>query len=235
MRSLVTALLIALVASGMLNPSLMAAAKPLGTVVAAENAHLGDAVLALGTNVFPGDFLQTDSNGTLRLRMGSTQVYLAAGSAATLQQAPDQLTGRFGANLVRGTVGFSSALPGSFQVDTPVATVRSNQGPAFGEVTLMGPNTILVAAYRGSLLVTGNGVERVIPEGDSFNVTLLPDPDPAQGPQGAGTGNTKAQRASSYGVNNHGQIIFTAIVIGLAAGGAYAAWHLATESDPQPH
>ena len=238
MRSFASALLIALVISGMLHPSLMAAAKPLGTVVAAENAHLGDAVLALGTNVF-GDFLQTDSNGTLRLRVGSTQVYLAAGSAAVLRQAPDQLTnqptGQFGANLVRGTVGFSSALPGSFQVDTPVATVRSYQGPTFGEVTLVGPNTILVAAYRGSLLVTGNGVERVIPEGDSFNVTLLPDPDPAQGPQGAGTGNTKAQRPSSYGVNNHGQIIFTAIVIGLAAGGAYAAWHLAAESDSQPH
>lgn len=235
MRSFASALLIALVVSGVVNPSLMAAAKPVGTVVAAKNAHLGEAVLALGTNVFPGDFLQTDSNGTLRLRVGSTQMYLAAGSAAVLQQPPDQPTGRFGANLVRGTVGFSSALPDSFQLNTPVATVCPYQGPAFGEVTLVGPNTIMVAAYRGSLLVTGNGAERVIPEGDSFNVTFLPDADPAQGPQGAGTGNTKSQRPSSYGVANHGQLVFTAIVIGLAAGGAYAAWHYATESDPHPH
>ena len=235
MRSFVNTFLVALLVSAMSNPSVVAAAKPLGTVVAAENAHLGDAVLTLGTNVFPGDFLQTDSSGTLRLRIGLTQMYLAAGSAALLESAPDQATGRSGAQLVRGTVGFSSALPDSFQLDTPVATVRPYRGSVFGEVTLVGPNTIVVAAYRGSLLVTGNGAERVISEGDSVNVSFLPDPDPAQGPQGAGTGNTKSQRSGSYGVANHGQLVFTAIIIGLAAGGAYAAWHLAAESDPQPH
>lgn len=102
MRSFVSALLIALVVSSTINASLVAAAKPLGTVIAAENAHLGDAALTLGTNVFSGDFLQTDFNGAIRLRAGSTQMYLAAGSAAVIQRISDQLPDRFGANLVHG-------------------------------------------------------------------------------------------------------------------------------------
>lgn len=237
MRSIARTFLVAFVISGLLNFPANAAAKPLGMVVAAENAHLGGTKLSMGTNVFPGDSVQTDAGGTLRLRVGPTQVYLASESAAVLEQTSDKI----GATLSRGTVGFSSAQANQFEVETPVATVRPAAGSAFGEVTLVGQHTILVAAYRGSLLVSANGVERTISEGNSFSVTFVPDGDSssaAQDQQGGGTdndnGNGKQKRSTQYGVTYNGQIVFTAIFIGLAAGGAYAAWHYATESNPNP-
>jgi ferric-dicitrate binding protein FerR (iron transport regulator) len=220
-RSICRSILLAALVSGMLNSSLLAAAKPLGMVVVAQNAHLGEADLALGTNVFSGDFLQTEPRGNLRLRLGSAQVYLNAASAAILDQQGESV----GAKLVRGTVGFSSAPANGFQIETPVATVRPAKGTAFGEVTIVNPQTILVAAYRGSLLVTGNGIERVIPEGSAYNVSLAPDPEPAPAspsPQGA------------YGVSNHAHIIFAAVILGAAGLGGYLAWHYTTESDPNP-
>jgi hypothetical protein len=225
--------LIALVISSMLNLPVMAAAKPVGMVVSAENAHLGELNLAMGTNLFPGDFLQTDPNGTLRLKVGSAQVYLGPGSAAVLEQQADKV----GAKLTRGTVGFSSAPASGFAIDTFVASVRPAKDGGFGEVTIVGPRTILVAAYRGSLIVSGTGIERTIPEGNSFNVTLAADADP-QGPQGAeggNGGNGSSRQRTTRGVANHDAIIFTAVVLGAAAGGAYAAWHFTTESDPTPH
>ena len=222
----------------MLNFPVMAAAKPVGMVVSAENAHIGELNLAMGTNLFPGDFLQTDPNGTLRLKVGSAQVYLGPGSAAVLEQETDKL----GAKLMRGTVGFSSAPAHGFAIDTLVASVRPAKDGGFGEVTIIGPRTILVAAYRGSLIVGGNGIERTIPEGNSFNVTLAADAD-SQGPQGAeqgagggnNGGNGNSRQGTTRGVANHDAIIFTAVVLGAAAGGAYAAWHFTTESDPAPH
>jgi hypothetical protein len=214
-------ILVAVLASGMIASPLLAAAKPLGMVVLAQNAHLGEADLALGTNVFSGDYLQTEPHGNLRMRVGAAQVYLTAASAAVLDQQGDTI----GAKLVRGTVGFSSAPATGFEIVTPIATVRPAKSAAFGEVTLVNQQTILVAAYRGSLLVKGAGIERVIPEGSAYNITFSPDPQPAASspnPQGA------------YGVSNHGHIIFAAIVLGFAAGGAYAAWHFSTESDTNP-
>jgi hypothetical protein len=220
-RSICQSILVSVLASAMIASPLLAAAKPLGMVVLAQNAHLGEADLALGTNVFSGDYLQTEPRGTLRMRVGAAQVYLAAASAAILDEQGDTV----GAKLVRGTVGFSSAPASGFQVETPVATVSPAKGPAFGEVTLLNPQTILVAAYRGSLLVKGAGIERVIPEGSAYNITYSPDPEPAASSNSA---------QGTYGVSNHGHIIFAAIVLGFAAGGAYAAWHFSTESDTNP-
>lgn len=229
MRLIARSALIALLASGMLNLPLLAAAKPLGMVVTADSAHVGGTTkLAMGTNVFPGDYLDTDPGGTLRVKMGSTQIYLSSASAAVLEQDADTM----GAKLTRGTLGFSSAQANEFEVHTPVATVRPAKGTAFGEVTLVGPHTIMVAAYRGSLLVSSNGMERVIPEGNSFNVSLAADAD--ADPAGAGGGGNNPPQTGVHGVSNHGQIIFAAVVLGAAAGGAYAAWHYATESNPNP-
>ena len=221
MRSFCRSILVAVLASGMLNSPLLAAAKPLGMVVLAQNAHLGEADLALGTNVFSGDFLETEPRGNLRLRMGAAQVYLAAASAAILDEQGDTI----GARLVRGTVGFSSAPVNGFEIETPIATVRPAKGPAFGEVTLVNPQTILVAAYRGSLLVKGNGIERVIPEGSAYNITYSPDPEPAA---------SSPSSQGSYGVSNHGRWLVAAGILGGTAAISYWVWHHTTESDTNP-
>lgn len=221
MRSFCRSILVVVLASGMMTSPAVAAAKPLGMVVLAQNAHLGEADLALGTNVFSGDYLQTEPRGTLRMRLGAAQVYLSAASAAILDQQGDTI----GTKLVRGTVGFSSAPANGFEIETPIATVRPAKGPAFGEVTLVNPQTILVAAYRGSLLVKGNGIERVIPEGSAYNITFSPEPEPSSSspsPQGA------------YGVSNHGRWLVAAGILGGTAAISYWVWHHTTESDPNP-
>jgi hypothetical protein len=120
-----------------------AAGTPLGMVVNAENAHLSEATAALGTNVFAGDSLQTDPDGTLRVRVGSNQVYLAAASFAMLLQDHDNIR----VKLDRGTVGFSSPAASHFEIETPVGIIRGANGKAaFGEVTVIGPGKIMVAA-----------------------------------------------------------------------------------------
>ena len=220
MRSLCRSILVAVLASGMLNSPLLAAAKPLGMVVLAQNAHLGEADLALGTNVFSGDFLETEPRGNLRLRMGAAQVYLAAASAAILDEQGDTI----GARLVR-ELSISSAPVNGFEIETPIATVRPAKGPAFGEVTLVNPQTILVAAYRGFLLVKGNGIERVIPEGSAYNITYSPDPEPAA---------SSPSSQGSYGVSNHGRWLVAAGILGGTAAISYWVWHHTTESDTNP-
>ncbi len=230
MRLAARSFLVAFIVAGMLNPSALAApAKPLGMVVSAEKAHLGETAVAMGTNVFGGDYLQTEPNGSLRAKVGPSQIYLGSASGAVLQQDGDKIA----AKLTQGTIGFSSAVANQFEIDTPIGTVRPEKGQAFGEVTLVSPKTILVAAYKGSLVVSSNGIERTIPQGNAYNVTFADANDPQN--QGGGTsagGNGNGRTV--YSVSNHGQVIFTIIVLAAAAGGAYAAWRLANDSDSTP-
>jgi hypothetical protein len=254
LRSLARSCLLALLTSGMLNtPGAYAAANPIGIIVTAANAHLGGENAVTGSNVFPGDYLETDSTGTLRFKSGGSQFYLGASSSMVLLGQERTVD----AKLVRGTLTFNltghSIEAAQFQVETPVGIIRAaNPKGAFGEVTVLSSEKIVVAAYRGDLMVTGSGMERMIKEGDAFTVTLVPDP---QGPAGAGTGNhSDTQRDSSgnqnpnpggnqgggngghFGINS-GALRFDAILIGIFAGAGAAAWVLSSESDsqPQPH
>jgi hypothetical protein len=216
---------IACLIAGILNlPIIAAAARPLGMVIVAENAHLSGANANVGADVFTGDALQTDPGGSLRLKFGSTQLYLTSDSNALLGQEANPLR----VKLTRGRLGFSSGVAGQFEVETPIGTVRSADGQrAFGEVTILGPQKILVAAYHGSLVVAGAGVERTIPEGNAYNVTLTPDSDPAA----AGPAPAAPKPALHPAV---GSLAFDLVLLGVAGGLGYAAWHFATESDTVP-
>lgn len=177
--------LVACLISGLLNlSSVAAAAKPVGMVVLAENAHLSGATASIGADVFAGDTLHTDPGGSLRLKFGASQLYLTSATAATLSQETSPLH----VTLMQGTLGFSSDAADQFVIDTPVGTVRASDGQrVFGEVTILGPRKILVAAYHGSLVVAGNGVRRTIPEGDSYNVTFVPEAQPGGADPAAAT------------------------------------------------
>ena len=217
--------LVALLVSGLpVFPVMAAGARPLGMVVTAENAHVSGAVASVGSDVFTGEVLQTDPGGNLRLKFGMTQIYLNSGSNATLGQEANPLR----MVLTQGTLGFSSAAGAQFEVETPVGIVRSADGQrAFGEVTLVGPKKILVAAYHGTLIVKGVGIERTITEGNAFNISLAPDPEPA------GAGPTPASpKPALHG--GGGVLIFDAVILGAAGGVGYAIWHYTTESDPTP-
>jgi ferric-dicitrate binding protein FerR (iron transport regulator) len=227
LRLIARSMLAAILVAGMLDlPAMAAAGRPVGMVVNAESARLGEANAAMGADVFAGDALQTDPGGTLRLKLGSTQLYLGSASAATLGQQENRLQVR----LVRGMLGFSSAAGDQFQVETPIGIVRSADGQrAFGEVTITGPQSILVASYHGALLLSGSGGERTITEGDAYNVSLAPDPNPAATPASPGP----APAPPVSGLQNH--YVFDAVVIGAAAGAAAAFWVVFGNSDYHTH
>jgi hypothetical protein len=160
--------LIGFVISGLAGfPAMAAGGRPLGVVVTADKAHLSGANASIGADVFTGELLETEPNGTLRLKFGATQLYLNPASNVVLGQEANPLR----VILNKGTVGFSSNAANQFEVQTPVGIVRSADGQrAFGEVSIVGPDKILVAAYHGSLVVSGAGIERTITEGNAFNV-----------------------------------------------------------------
>ena len=149
----------------------LAAAKPVGMVVLAENAHLSGVTANIGADVFAGDVLHTDPGGNLRMKFGATQLYLNSASAATIGQEAPPLR----VSLTQGTLGFSSNAADQFEIETPVGIVRGADGQrAFGEVT------ILRAAHnsRGGLSrFTGCGRKRGAAHhprrGDSYNVTFV--------------------------------------------------------------
>ena len=228
LRAISRAALVAVLISSVFNLSTaLAAGRPLGMVVIAENAHLSGTDASIGADVFSGDALQTDPNGSLRLKVGTTQLYLTAASSAILGQEANPLR----VNLAQGTLGFSSEVGSQFEVQTPIATVHSANGQrAFGEVTILGPEKILVAAYHGSLVVVGNSAERTIPEGNSYNITFSPSSEPA--PASASPASPPVP-GLHHGVP--GSLWFDLIVLGAAGGLGYFFWHHFTESDNHPH
>jgi hypothetical protein len=236
LRLIVRPFIVFLLTASLLDLSVFASVvSPLGVVVTSENAHVDDANVATGTNIFAGDYLQTDKGGTLRLKVGSSQFYLSSASSAILLQEQRALRMK----LTQGKIGFSSPVAGDFEIETPVAMVRAaNRKAALGEVTLVGPHQIMVAAYRGSLVISNAGMERTIVEGTAYNVSL------AQGTEGTGAANDDSagngsgngnNQGGGYPVHNYGPLIFTAVFAGGLSGLGYTIWHFATESNYVPN
>ena len=163
--------------------------KPLGMVIQAEVARLDNARAVVGATVYPGDALATDPGGSMRLKLGSGQLYLLGSTTATLAQNPAAVH----AVVNRGTVGFSTSASDPLELETPLGIVRASNGAGYGQVTLTGPGEMIVSAYRGDLIVDYNGELHTIPEGKSVRVEKEMEPSaepaaaPPQTPQGTGT------------------------------------------------
>ena len=201
----------------------IAADIPTGVVSDAVLAHVDGADAALGANVYAGDALNTYPGGTLRMRVGSGQLFMLASSEASVTQDH----GRIDMIMKSGTAGFSGTIDDPLEIDTPVGTVRpANDKHAFGQVTITGASQIIVTSYEGTLSLTHDGEERMIEAGKSYRVTLAAPAPPAapypQGGQGAGTS------------NNHRRLIFEAILIGGTAAVGYVVWHVLSESPSNP-
>lgn len=222
MQSFARTLIVAFLAAGMMNlPAMAANEKPLGIVVLASNAHLDTADAAMGANVYAGDALETAAGGTLRLKVGTGQLYLMSESAAQL--VPSE-TGAH-AKLTRGTIGFSAAASDGIAIETPVGTIRAADGQrAFGQVMLTGPREIIVTAYTGALIVEYEGEEHVINEGKTFEVSLPPADSAAAAPP------------QKYGVTPafNDKLLLKAIVVGSIALVGFFVWCVESESTYHP-
>jgi hypothetical protein len=225
MRVCFRACLIAILAAGLLNlPAYAANDSPLGMIIQAEGlAHLGPAKAAIGSTVYPGDSIFTEAGGTMRMRVGSSQVYLLSESGASLSQGKDMVH----VIVAHGTVGFSSPANDPIGLDTPLGFVHPVPGhAAFGQVALNSRIEMIVTAYHGDLLVEENGNTHTILEGKSYRITTDLEQPPAQpnsaSQSGQGSGTTKSAMSSPKG-----EII---AIVGTAALLSWLAWSELCES-----
>jgi hypothetical protein len=231
LRFCTRSLLIAFISSGMLllqvQPSLQAApaptdsqanAAPFAVIALATLAHVGRANAAGGTTVYPGDTLDTASGGELRLTVGAGQVYLLSDTAANILRSGAILQ----AAIVRGTIGFSSLTDHQFQIVAPEGIIEAADGlPAYGQVTITGPNDIVISAYTGALVLHRGAQTLLVKAGDSYYVSLVPDPEPPQ------------RRAGVIPAYNY-HLVWRIIVVAAAGGIGYWLWRTYCESPIDP-
>jgi hypothetical protein len=170
----IRAALVVLLSMGLVNlPSMAAASKPLGMVVAADHAYLDHASAATGASVYSDDALVTEQGGSLRLSVGASQIYLLSLSSASLEPRDDKIQAR----VDRGTMGFSTARPGQLEIQTPLGVVHgADANPIFGQVSLLNPAKLRISSYKGTLIVEEpNGEEKTIAEGETYEATLVSD------------------------------------------------------------
>lgn len=202
---------------------------PIGTVIAADRAHVGQTNADVGTTVYGGDRISTDAQGNMQLRAGAARLLLMSSSTAIV----DDSDGSPSAKLVMGTATFSTGNAHAFTLYASRAAIRAQtDAPTVGQVTYLSEKDLLVTSRRGGLTITVENETKVVPEGSSFHVLLDPESEP-QGPAGAGSENDKKQRGSN-GPLKAGRSRFLIVAVGLTAVATYFAVSESLESPARP-
>ena len=203
-------------------PALAATAKPLGLVVQAHEAMLDNSTLAVGTTVFPGDTVQTDEGGTLRLKFGTNQLYLLSSSAATFSQNE---------NTIRA--GFSSNASSELELAIPQGILRAARGQAAsGQVTITNPQEVVISSYQGALVLDNEGEFHTIPAGKTYRVTM--DLEPAAEPAAPARRDQDPNKDAGVIPTKRRKLYFELILVGAAAIGTYFIWREVTVSPSLP-
>lgn len=206
-------------------------ATPLGTVIAADRAYVGSAGANVGTTVYSGDRVSTDTQGTMQVRAGAARLLLLSSSAAFI----DDNEGAPSARLVLGTATFSTGNAHAFTLFASKAAIRpQTDSSTIGTVTYLSEKELLVTARRGGLTVTVEDEVQVIPEGTSYRVLLDPAAEAAQGPAGAGAGGKEKSQGSGGPPLKAGRSRFLIVATGLIAAGTGVAIYYALESPDRP-
>jgi len=230
LRSLARSFMAILLVLALLDiPALAATAKPLGLVVQAHEAMLDNSTLAVGTTVFPGDTVQTDEGGTLRLKFGTNQLYLLSSSAATFSQNENTIRATVG----RGTVGFSSNASSELELAIPQGILRAARGQAAsGQVTITNPQEVVISSYQGALVLDNEGEFHTIPAGKTYRVTM--DLEPAAEPAAPARRDQDPNKDAGVIPTKRRKLYFELILVGAAAIGSYFIWREVTVSPSLP-
>jgi hypothetical protein len=203
---------------------------PLGTVIAADRAHVGEAGANVGTTVYSGDRVSTDLQGSMQLRAGAARLLLQSASAAIV----DDNEGAPSAKLVLGTATFSTGNAHAFTMFASKAAIRpQTDAPTIGTVTYLTDRELLVSARRGGLTITVEDETQVVAEGSSFRVVIDPEDAGAQGPEGAGSTGRDRNRGGN-GPLRAGRSRFLLLATALIAAGTGVAIYKAVESPDRP-
>lgn len=169
-RASVRSCLIGSLAVSLLSLPVMArGASAVGMVVASDNALLSSATAARGADVYPGDVLLTQPDGSLRIASGSNQIYLLESTQATMSSQGKAVR----ATLGHGAIDFSGT-PGRVEIETPLGVIRGAGGnQVAGQVRMISATTIQVSADEGNLLVSAiDGTTKTIAAGETFAASL---------------------------------------------------------------
>lgn len=201
---------------------------PLGTVIAAERAHVGEASASVGTTIYAGDRLSTEMQGSVQVRAGSARLLLLSSSAVIVNDNE----GAPSARLLLGTATFSTGNAHAFTLYASKAVVQPQANvPTVGQVIFLNDKELLVTARRGGLTVSVEGETQIIPEGASYRVLLDPEPEAAQGSGGEGTDN---DRHKTKEPRRAGRSRFLFVVVGVTALATGFAVYKACESPDRP-
>jgi hypothetical protein len=156
------------------------ASAPLGVIVQADRAQVGSDITSGGATIYEGDRLETQDTGTLRARMGGSQIYLRPSSAAEVHG----LANGFSANLVHGTVVLSALEGQTFQLLANGAAIRPvGNHPTVAQVTYVSPTALVLTSERGAIEISMGDEVKTIDAGSSYRMETVPD-DSGPGPQG---------------------------------------------------
>lgn len=166
-------LLVLLVSLGFALPLLAqdqpAAPAPLGLVARAVSAHLGNAPASEGATVYSGDYLLTDNDGSLLVRVGAISVELQSSSSAHIYRAP------YGAvlELNSGSVVYST--PGSAAQNVVIVASDVRATPVlnladFGRVSIEDPCNVTVQSQRGEVNVRVGSESHLVEAGKAYRV-----------------------------------------------------------------
>jgi hypothetical protein len=140
----------------------------LGVVTKATAAHIGNAAAGEGATVYSGDYLSTDDNGVLQVRVGSLSLELQSNSSAHIYRAP------YGAvvELNRGSALYTT--PGGHENLVIVASdVRVTPVLAiadFGRVSIDDPCKVTVSSERGQADVHVGSESKLLEQGKAYRV-----------------------------------------------------------------
>ncbi len=202
---------------------------PLGTVITAERAHVGESAADVGTTVYGGDWLSTEPQGSVQVRAGAARLLLLGSSSAIVNNNE----GAPSARLVGGTATFSTGNSRAFTLFASKAAIRpKTDSPTIGQVIYVSEKELLVTARRGGLTISVEDETQTIAEGTSYRVLL--DPTDAQGPAGAGSGQGPSGSGSGGGPLKAGRSRFLLLATAFIAAGTAVAIYFATESADRP-
>jgi hypothetical protein len=202
---------------------------PLGTVIAAEHARIGQGTADIGTTVYGGDYLSTDPQGSVQVRAGVARLLLQSSSSVIVNQDD----GVPFAKLLSGTATFSTANAHAFTLFASIAAIRpSTDAPTIGQVRYVNEKELVVTARRGGLAISVDDQTQTIAQGTSYRVLLDPPADPQQ-PAGAGAGG-QGPAGSGGGPLKAGRSRFLIIATALIAAGTGVAIYEAMQSPDRP-
>ncbi|MDE3170616.1 MAG: hypothetical protein KGL75_10765 [Acidobacteriota bacterium] len=213
-------LLFALLAAGLFTIPAMAANSPVvGTIVTSENATLSNIAAARGADVYPGDTLATEENGSLRIASGANQLYLLDSTDVTMSREGDAIR----ASLGGGTIDFSG-LPGQVEIQTPLGVIRGDgTRRVVAQVAMISATQVQISVYEGALLVSAaDGTSKTIAAGEAYAASI-----DSRGPTDPGIQGVGRPRGIKI---NWRRVAAVAIVGGGLAAVTYELYNVFTES-----